>query len=316
MLNKRIHENQKGFVSGRYIGENTRLVYDILNYTDQMNKHDLLLFIDFEKAFDSISWDYIFNVIRFFNFGPDFERWIHIISRNVKLCVIQNGFFSQFFNIGRGCRQCDPISPYLFLLCVEILGVLIRNIKGINISDVEYKLFQFADDMGIFLDGSENSLRNALNLIDQFSKFSGLKPNYDKTKCIWIGSKKGSTTRLCKNLNLEWTDESFPLLGIKFSTNLKDITELNFTDRLNDIQNSILMWNKRNLTVLGKITVVKTILLSKLSHLLISLPSPNKVYIKALETMLYNYIWGSKTDRISRNQLTKDYKKGGVEWFI
>ena len=73
------------------------------------------------------------------------------------------------------------------------------------------------------------------------------------------------------------------------------------------------MWNKRNLTVLGKITVVKTILLSKLTHLLIpvSLPSPNKVYIKALETMLYNHIWGSKTDRISRNQITKDYKEGG-----
>ena len=76
------------------------------------------------------------------------------------------------------------------------------------------------------------------------------------------------------------------------------------------------MWNKRNLKVLGKRTVVKTILLSKLTHLLISLPSPNKVYIKVLETMLYNYIWGSKTDRISRNQLTKDYKEGGVEWFI
>ena len=63
-------------------------------------------------------------------------------------------------------------------MCVEVLGVLIRktkNIKGIYLGDVEYKLFQFADDMGIFLDGSENSLRNALNLIDQFSKFSGLK---------------------------------------------------------------------------------------------------------------------------------------------
>ena len=103
----------------------------------------------------SYGWQPYFN-----NFGADFERWIHIISRNVKLCVIQNGFFSQFFNIGTGCRQGDPISPYLFLLCVEILGVLIRktkNIKGINISDVKYKLFQFADDMRIFLDGSENS---------------------------------------------------------------------------------------------------------------------------------------------------------------
>ena len=56
--------------------------------------------------------------------------------------------------------------------------------------------------MGIFLDGSENSLRNALNLIDQFSKFSGLKPNYDKTKCIWIGSKKVAQLDCAKALLL------------------------------------------------------------------------------------------------------------------
>ena len=63
VLNKLIHENQKGFLSGRFIGENTRLVYDILNYTEQMNKPGLLLLIDFEKPFDSISWDFQFNVI-------------------------------------------------------------------------------------------------------------------------------------------------------------------------------------------------------------------------------------------------------------
>ena len=112
---------------------------------------------------------------------------------------------------------------------------------------------------------------------------------------------------MCKNISLEWTDELFSLLGIKFSTNLKYITELNFSDRLNDIQNGISMWKKRNLTVLGKIAVVKTILLSKLKHIFISLPSPSK----ALETIFYNYIWGSKTDRVSRNQLVKDYKEGG-----
>ena len=66
VLNKLIHKNQKGFLRCRYIGVNTRLVYDILNYTEQMNRPGLLLLIDFEKAFDSISWDFLFNVIRLF----------------------------------------------------------------------------------------------------------------------------------------------------------------------------------------------------------------------------------------------------------
>ena len=100
-------------------------------------------------------------------------------------------FFSEFFPIGRGCRQGDPISPYLFLLCVEIMGILLRqnkNIKGIYIENKEYKLFQYADDTGILLDGSESSLRSTLNLLDQFSKYSGLTPNLEKTRCIWTGS--------------------------------------------------------------------------------------------------------------------------------
>ena len=104
-------------------------------------------------------------------------------------------FFSTFFNIGRGCRQGDPISPYLFLLCVEIMGILIRKnhkIKGITICNKEYKLFQYADDTGIFMNGTENSLKNALDL---FSKYSGLTPNFEKTQCIWIGSDIGRTDK-------------------------------------------------------------------------------------------------------------------------
>ena len=93
------------------------------------------------------------------------------------------GFFQLFFNIGRGCRQGYPISPYLFLLCVEIMGILIRKnqkIKGITICNKEYKLFQYADDTGIFMNGTDNSLKNALDLLDQFSKYSGLTPNFEK----------------------------------------------------------------------------------------------------------------------------------------
>ena len=96
----------------------------------------MILLVDFEKAFDSISWKFMFKTLNFFNFGPDLIKWISVLYNKAKLCVIQNGVFSQFFEIGRGCRQGDPISPYLFNLFVEILGHMIRqnkNIKGIKI---------------------------------------------------------------------------------------------------------------------------------------------------------------------------------------
>ena len=67
--------------------------------------------------------------LTFFGFRNYFRRWIELLYRKSKLCVIQNGIFSEFFKIGKGCRQVDPISPYLFNLCVEILGILIRQNK-------------------------------------------------------------------------------------------------------------------------------------------------------------------------------------------
>ena len=92
-----IHENQKGSLKGRFIGENTRMIYDVLQYTHDKNIPGLLLLIDFEKAFDSISWKFLFDALLFFNFGPDIIRWISVLYNKAKLCVIQNGIFSDFF---------------------------------------------------------------------------------------------------------------------------------------------------------------------------------------------------------------------------
>lgn len=106
-----INENQKDFLKGRFIGENTRFVYDIINETKIRQIPGMILLIDFEKAFDSISWSFMFKALKFFNFGPNIIRWVKTCYTVAKLCVIQNGIFSDFFNIGRGCRQGDPISP-------------------------------------------------------------------------------------------------------------------------------------------------------------------------------------------------------------
>ena len=98
-----------------------------------------------------------------------------------------------FFYLKRGCRQGDPISPYIFILCTEILGKMIRDnkdIKGVHINNKEIKLSQYADDTQLLLDGSEISLKEALRTLKQYYIMSGLKVNVDKTRALWIGSLK------------------------------------------------------------------------------------------------------------------------------
>ena len=310
-----IHENQRGFISGRFIGENTRLLYDCMHYCNAHEIPGFLLLLDFEKAFDSVSWKFIFNVLNYFNFGKNLISWIKIFFNEFSLCVSQNGFSSEYFTIGRDCRQGDPASPYIFLLCVEIMGAMIRNdeqIKGITINEHEYKLLQYADDTALLLDGQENSLRRALSLIDQFSKYSGLKPNYSKTSCIRIGAYRYSDVQYCNEYNIQWADINFTFLGIDFTVDLIDITDLNIDKRLTEISTVIKHWNRRIISTLGRITVLKTILLPKLTHIFMSLPDPSVAKIKYLESLFFKFIWCNKQDKINRKLAVQHPKDGGL----
>ena len=148
-----IDHDQKGFITGRYIGENIRLVYDILFETKQQQIPGLLLSIGFQQAFDSVSWKCKYKVLDYFNFGPSIRSWTKLFQSGAESCILQNGFMSDFFQLGRGCRQGDPITPYKFILCVEVLGIMIRNsegVKGIKINNVKFKLSQYADDAQFF----------------------------------------------------------------------------------------------------------------------------------------------------------------------
>ena len=134
----------------RYIGENTRLVvYDIISELNCQDKSGIILLADFEKAFDTLEWDYIKTVLTTYNFGPNFIKWLNILYKDACSCVINNGTFSTFFKLERGCRQGDPLSPYIFILCIDPLSITLDSsdkIGGIKLKDKTYKVGLYADD--------------------------------------------------------------------------------------------------------------------------------------------------------------------------
>ena len=178
------------------MGENVRLIYDLINFCESNNIRGMLLQIDFEKAFDSLSWEFVYKVLDAFNFKDSFKRWINIFYKNPVSYVMLNGTMSRPFGPQRGCRQGDPLSPYIFILCSEILTLLVkenRRIKGIHIGDTEFLISQYADDTVFVLDGSPSSFTATMFLLEQYAEMSGLHVNYLKTNVIWIGSRKFSS---------------------------------------------------------------------------------------------------------------------------
>ena len=315
VLSKLISTNQTGFIEGRFIGENTRLMYDIMQFTEEQNIPGLLLLIDFEKAFDSLSWSFINKVLKLYNFGPSIRQWVAVLYKNSCSAVTQCGFLSSFFKLGRGCRQGDPISPYLFILCAEILAARIRNnkkIKGIKIDNVEFKLSQYADDTSAFLDGSKTSLEETLTELELFADISGLKINYDKTQVVWIGAKKYSADSIKTRWKLSWGATRFKLLGVTFDVDLNKVIRQNYSDKIGYIKNSIKHWQRRFLTPLGKITVIKSLLLPKITHLLIALPNPDLNILNEINDVLYDFLWNGRA-KIKQSVVIKQYFEGGLK---
>ena len=122
-------------------------------------------------------------------------------------------------------------------------------------------------------------------------------------------------------MKFEWTSESAKTLGIVFSDEKHKLIENNLLPKLNDFINCIKRWNHRKLTLMGKITVVKTFALPKLIYRLTVLENPPEEIIKKIKNIIFMFIMDSKPDKIKRTILTQDYKKGGlrltnIDYFI
>ena len=309
-----IHGDQKGFVSERYIGEAIRTTYDIIQWAKENNRIGIILLIDFKKAYDSLSFSYIKKCLKFLNFGESIVKWVDLLLHNFSAVINHCGNISKRFNISRGARQGDPIASYLFIICIEILAHKLRNdpnIQGFQFNNqIFHTLELYADDCSIFLEPDEQNLRNAMKTLDSFFKLSGLKISLTKTKAIWFGKGYNGNTRLCQDLKLDWTS-TFTLLGIEFDNNLEHMDK-NFDKKLEDINKMLNCWINRTLTVYGKITVIKTMALSKLSHLVLVLPEIDKSKFKRLENLFFKFIWGDKPDKVSRDHVKLSEKAGGL----
>ena len=201
----------------------------------------------------------------------------------------------------------------VFLLSNSKQIVQSNKLAGIRLNtDVEARISQYVDDTILFLDGSERSLIGVVEELSTFSAQSGLKLNWEKTSCSSLGSLYPPTCAENYLVNkIQWVEE-IKILGLYFKRSLHNITENNLQRKIRNLECEIAQWNRRYITPLGKITVIKSLLLSTLVHLFITLPNPSQTYIKKIENMLYTFLWNNKPDPIKRAKVIQNYEWDGL----
>ncbi|KAL0291807.1 UNVERIFIED_CONTAM: hypothetical protein Sradi_7012900 [Sesamum radiatum] len=193
VLHRLIDCSQNAFVPGRSIADNILLAQELLaGYNQVKLPNRCTIKVDIQKAYDSVHWDFILESLNIFNFPTRFISWVEQCMTTASFSVALNGSIHGFFNSSRGLRQGDPMSPYLFVIAMEIWHCLLQH-RTQNDDNFQYHWkcrelgilnLGFADDVLIFCAGHLESVRVIKATLEEFAGMSGLTVNPTKSTII------------------------------------------------------------------------------------------------------------------------------------
>ena len=279
-----------------------------------------MIAIDYSKAFDSVSHSTIFKLFETFGSGDKIINWTKTLYNNGRSCVMNNDFKSDYFSIERSCRQGDNLSPYCFILVLEILlnvlrsdeniqGIKIENRAGENGTEQEVKLSSFADDCTYFL-RNKDSIGHLLQHIRNFSLISGLEINRSKSECLYIGGEIDPGEDNILGIPLV---ENLKILGYYFGHSKLICEYQNFFSRLVKIEKLFNIWKQRTLTIFGK-----NLIINSLATSLVIFPAhvdhPPEAFLRELKKLIKNFLWSSNNPKIAHSAAISDWKNGGFKF--
>ena len=292
-----IDADQHAFMKGRCISNMLREIDDIIELGKSEKSANIILSIDYAKAFDTLSKKAILNALMYFDFGNNFIRWIEILLKERESCIRNGGYLSYFFQMERGVRQGCPISPLLFILTVELFSRNIRSdkkIHGIYIDGCTrpVKIKTYADDTTLFLRDMID-FREVLSKIRLFASFTGLNMNKSKSFAMHLSdpSRKGIISCGIKFVN------SLKILGVTFSNEKKSQEiKANIDPKIEQLNRLCSLWSKRHLSILGKITILKSFGLSLFIYTMQSIGICEEKLLE-INKICFRFIWKRNFDK-------------------
>lgn len=322
LLPSLILPNQTAFVQGRLLVENTVLASEIVHgYHRDKGPARITLKVDIAKAFDTIDWGFIFNMLQGINIPIAYLMWLHACVTTPSFMVGFNGTVQGYFRSTRGLRQGDPLSPYLFVMAMNCLSILLD--KGAEEGKFGYhhyckdsKLTHlcFADDLLIFCDGSLQSVKNILQIIQSFTDVSGLAVSITKTSFFSCGIKQPEIDRIISDTGITHGILPVRYLGIPLCT--KKLSLENCEPLLQQVKKKVNNWSARSLYFAGRLLLINTVI-AGISNFWCSTFTIPKKCIKQINSICGAYLWkgtseGHHSARVSWETVTLSREEGGL----
>lgn len=322
VINHIVSDVQTGFIAGRNILDGPLIINEVMGWVKKSKKKTLLFKIDFEKAFDSINWEFVDTIMGYMNFSGKWRMWIRGVLSSARASVLINGSPSKEFQYERGVRQGDPLSPFIFIIAMEAFtyfmskGCELEMFKGLQTPKKGPMLshLMYADDVMVIGEWSKNNVNFLARFLRSFNLVSGLKINFHKSSLYGICCNESEVSEVALDLGCKVGKIPFIHLGLMIGANMK--IAKNWKPVIDLVEARLSLWKANTLSIGGRVTLIKSVFES-LPVFYFSLYKAPLCIIRKLDCLRRRFLWGgSKDDKgiswVAWDKVTRPKNKGGL----
>ncbi|GJV88789.1 RNA-directed DNA polymerase, eukaryota, reverse transcriptase zinc-binding domain protein, partial [Tanacetum coccineum] len=241
------------------------ILNEIMQWCRRRKKQSLIFKVDFEKAYDSVRWDFLDDILVKFGFGIKWRGWIQNCLNSSKGSILVNGSPTEEFQFYKGLKQGDPLSPFLFILVMESLHISFQRVVDVGMftgiklsSSLNISHLFYADDAIFLGQWNDSNIDTLVHVMECFYRVSGLRINLCKSKIMGIHVDadriKSATSKLgCLVLNTP-----FLYLGTKVGENMSRVHA--WKEVIVKIKSCLSNWKLKTLSIGGRFTLLKSVL--------------------------------------------------------
>ncbi|KAJ4755660.1 RNA-directed DNA polymerase (reverse transcriptase)-related family protein [Rhynchospora pubera] len=297
-INEMISHSQTGFIKGRLIHENFLGARELMAHLKECREPALMIKLDFYKAFDTVNWPFLLNVLKIFGVPDKFISWIELLLSTATSAILLNNHTGPYFKHQQGLRQGDPISPFLFIMVTDVLSRMCQAAAAsipFNISNrvcSPFHVLQYADDTLVFSTVKGQAVHSLKCLLTVFSLCSGLNLNLSKSSFVPFNLSPSQIALASSILQCEVAQLPLSYLGLPL-TATRPTKEI-YQQLIEKLENKLAGWKSKLLSRAGRLTLVSSVLTSVPIFFMSAFMLPSWV-LKAIDKLRRTFLWGRST---------------------